>query len=293
MAREKHGNRLQERRFAASRVASPCNSTAIAFVRGLWRWRWDDAINDTLRLLPRDTTIVLYIDLAALYYDEDLRPIRRDAENEWENLADFEDNFNVRLQDLKNLVDADIEGWNLFVLGGLEHLDGLRDELDDLDYDEDEIRGVEVWLDGAADWEALAFLPGGVVLAAENQSTMEDVPRRRDSESSSKYDEVGDIVSDFPDDILVRLAMCHRGRGCLLGIGLQKKGSDEMTLVNITLFEDEEDAEDAEEDRRDDIEDDDFPHECGGAAVDRSGLKVPFEIVCEMDSFNSYVNFHY
>ena len=67
---------------------------------------------------------------------------------------------------------------------------------------------------------------------------MEDVLRRRERESSSKYDEVGDFISDLPDDILVWLAMCPRGRGCLLGTGLQKKGSDEMTLVNITLFED-------------------------------------------------------
>ena len=246
------------------------------------------AIEDMMRLLPRDAEGVLYIDVAALYDDDDLRPMRRDAEDEWED-TDFEDNFDIELEDLSAVVFGEPDGYDLFLLVGLGDLDDLRDELDDLDYDEDEIRDVEVWIDTSRSWEAVAFLDGGRVLIAEYEDTMEDVLRRMERESSSLYDEVEDIASDIPNGVLVVVVEC--GSDCLSANALQKEGSDELKYVQIALYEDEDDAEDREEDGKDDIEDDNIPSDCKDADVDRSGRKVTYEIVCEIDFFDYFVEF--
>ncbi|MCY4624660.1 MAG: hypothetical protein OXC99_06655 [Chloroflexi bacterium] len=246
------------------------------------------AVEDMLRLLPRDAEGAVYADVAALYDDDDLRPIRRDAEGEWDDTG-FEDDFDIELEDLTYLVYGETDGDDLFLLGGLEDLDDLRDELDDQDYDDDEIRGIEVWIDTSRSWEAVAFLDGGRVLIAEYEDTMEDVLRRMDRGSSSLYDEVEDIVSDTPGGQLVVVTEC--GSDCLAASSLEKAGSDEMKLVQTALYEDEDDAEDQEDDLKDDIEDDDLPRDCDDADVDRSGPVVTFEMVCELDFFEFFTRF--
>lgn len=244
-------------------------------------------IEDMLRLLPRDAEGAFYIDVAALY-DDDLRSIRRDAEDDWED-AELEDEFGIELEDFTEVVFGETDGDDLFMLYGLDDLDDLRDELDDLDYDDDEIRGVEVWIDTSRYWEAVAFLDGGRVLIAEYEETMEDVLRRMERESSSLYDEVEDIVSDLPGGVLALVRPC--GSDCLLASALQKRGSDDMKLVQIALYEDEDDAEDEEDDIQDDIDDDDIPTNCDDAGVDRSGRKVTFEMVCDLEAFKFFARF--
>ncbi len=246
------------------------------------------AVEDMLRLLPRDAEGAVYADVSALYDDDDLRPIRRDAEDEWDN-AGFEDDFDIELEDITYVVFGEVDGNDLFLLGGLEDLDDLRDELDDQDYDDDDIRDIEVWIDTSRSWEAVAFLDGGRVLIAEYEDTMEDVLRRLDRGSSSLYDEVEDIVSDVPGGQIVVVTEC--GSDCLAASSIEKTGSDEMKLVSVALFEDEDDAEDQEDDFKDDIEDDDLPSDCDDGDVDRSGEVVTFEMVCELDFFDFFLRF--
>ena len=248
------------------------------------------AIVDMMRILPRGAEGVVYLDIAALYDDDDLRPLQRGAEGEWGNTG-FEDAFGIELADLTEVVFSETDGYSVFLLVGLEDLVGLRDELDDLDYDEDEIEGVEVWIDTSRSWEALAFLDGDRVLIAENEETMEDVLRQITRESSSLFHEIEHIVPEVPSGVLVVVTDC--GRDCLAASALQKKSSDEMTYVQISLYEDEDDAEDAEEDAKDDIEDDDLPSDCSDADVNSKGPKVTYELVCNLDFFDFFINFDF
>ena len=248
-----------------------------------------DALNDMLRLLPDDADGAVFFDVSALYDDDDLRRLRRDAEDEWES-ADFEDEFGIDLDNLSYVVYGETEGDDLFLLGGLEDLDGLRDELDGLDDDDDEIRDTEVWIDDSRQWEAVAFLDGGVVLIAEYEDTMEDALRQRDRESSSLYSEVEEIVSDLPGGVIARVTDC--GSDCLGGMAIEKAGSDDMKFLQVLLYEDEDDAEDTEDDFKDDLEDDDLPGTCRDADVDRDGRKVTFEMVCDTNYFRILVNFN-
>ena len=248
------------------------------------------AIVDMMHLLPREAAGVVYVDVAALYDDDDLRPLQRGAEGEWVN-AGFEDAFGIELEGLTEVVFSETDGYSVFLLVGLEDLVDLRDELDDLDYNEDEIEGVEVWIDTSRSWEALAFLDGDRVLIAENEETMEDVLRQITRESSSLYHQIEHIVPEVPSGVLVVVTDC--GRDCLAASALQKKSSDEMTYVQISLYEDEDDAEDAEEDAKDDIEDDDLPSNCSDAEVNRKGPKVTYELVCDLDFFDFFINFDF
>ena len=246
------------------------------------------AIGDMMRILPRGAEGVVYLDIAALYDDDDLRPLQRGAEGEWGN-AGFEDAFGIELADLTEVVFSETDGYSVFLLVGLEDLVGLRDELDDLDYDEDEIEGVEVWIDTSRSWEALAFLDGDRVLIAENEETMEDVLRQITRESSSLYHQIEHIVPEVPCGVLVVVTDC--GRDCLAASALQKEDSDEMKYVQIALYEDEDDAEDAEEDAKDDI--DDLPSDCSDADVNSKGPKVTYELVCNLDFFDFFINFDF
>ena len=247
-------------------------------------------MGDMMRLLPREAAGVVYVDVAALYDDDDLRPLQIGAEGEWGN-AGFVDAFGIELEDLTEVVFSETDGYSVFLLVGLEDLVDLRDELDDLDYDENEIEDVEVWIDTSRPWEALAFLYGDGVLIAENEETMEDVLRQFTRESSSLYHEVEHIVPEVQSGVLVVVTDC--GRDCLAASALQKKSSDEITYVQISLYEDEDDAEDAEEDAKDDIEDDDLPSNCSDAEVNRKGPKVTYELVCDLDFFDFFINFDF
>jgi hypothetical protein len=248
------------------------------------------SLDDMLRLLPDDADGAVFIDVNALYDDDDLRSLRRDAEDRWDS-TDMEDEFDIDLEDLSYVVYGKTEGDDLFLLGGIEDLDDLRDELDDLDYDEDEIRDTEVWIDTSRQWEAVAFLDGGVVLIAEYEDTMEDALRQRGRESSSLYSEAEEIVSDLPDAVIALVTGC--GRDCLGGMAVEKDGSDDMKLLQVMLHEAREDAEDAEDDFKDDLEDDDLPGSCRDAAVDRDGRKVTFEMACATNYFRILVNFNF
>ena len=232
-------------------------------------------IEDMLRLFPREAAGVVYVDVAALYDDDDLRPLQVGAEGEWEN-AGFEDAFGIELEDLTEVVFSETDGYSVFLLVGL-------------DYDEDEIEDVEVWIDTSRTWEALAFLDGDRVLIAENEETMEDVLRQITRESSSLYHQIEHIVPEVPIGVLVVVTDC--GRDCLAASALQKKSPDEMTYVQISLYEDEDDAEDAEEDAKDDI--DDLPSDCSDADVNSKGPKVTYELVCDLDFFDFFINFDF
>ena len=248
------------------------------------------ALDDMLRLLPDDADGAIFADVNVLYDDDDLRDLRRDTEDEWDS-ADFEDEFDIDLEDLDYVVFGETNGDDLFLLGGLEDLDDLRDELDDLDYDDDEIRDTEVWIDSPRRWEAVAFLDGGAVLIAQYEDTMEDALRQRDRESSSLYSEVEDIVSGLSGAVIALVSSC--GRDCFQASALNKENSDEVKLVQVSLQEDEDEAEDLEDDLKDDIEDDDLPRDCDDADVDRSGREVRFEMVCETDFFRFLVDFDF
>ena len=121
-------------------------------------------VNDFLEMLPRDAEGIVYVNTARLYDDDDWRDQYRSLADGWDN-DDFSSDYGIRLRDLSYIATAEVDSEDVVVLGGLEeaYKDDLRDDLNNQDYDEDEIRGVEVWVDTSESWEAFAFLPNGSV----------------------------------------------------------------------------------------------------------------------------------
>ena len=239
-----------------------------------------------IKMLSGDAESVVYLDVAALEDDDDLSDLRRSVESDW----DF-DSYDIDPRDLDYMAYAEEDGGgDVFLLGGADDRD-LRDELDDRGYDDDEIYGVEVWIDSSSTWEAFAFLSGGAVLIAYYEDDMEDMLRRRDRGGSSLDDEVGDVWRALPSGYLRAVgANCDDvADGCVgLGMSLEKENSREGKLVMLVEFDSERDAERAEDDIEDGWDDRD---DCDDLAVSQSGSRVRAEVVCDLDEFDSLGGF--
>lgn len=235
---------------------------------------------DLMKMLSRDAGGILYVDVAAVDGDDDLRPVRRDLENDWV----FESSYDLDLRDLDYVAFSEEDGGgDVYLLSGVGDLDDLRDELDDLDYDEDEFRGVEVWTDSSRTWEAFAFLPGGAVLIAYYEDDMEDMLRRRDRGGSSLDDDLGGIWRELPSGFMKGVAnSCNFSNCDFVGFSIEKENSREARLVGVFEFESERDADRGVDDIEDDVEGND----CDDFGVRQSGSRVRAEWVCDLDEPN-------
>ena len=239
-----------------------------------------------IKMLSGDAEGVANLDVAALEGDDGFSDLRRSVESDW----DF-DSYGIDLWDLGYMAYAEEDsGGDVFLLGGADDRD-LRDELDDRGYDDDEIYGVEVWIDSSSTWEAFAFLPGGAVLIAYYEDDMEDMLQRRDRGGSSLDDELGDVWRALPSGYLrAGGANCDDvADGCVgLGLSLEKENAREGKLVMLIEFDSERDAERAEDDIEDNWDDRD---DCDDLAVSQSGSRVRAEVVCDLDEFESLGGF--
>lgn len=238
-----------------------------------------------MQMLSDDAAWVLYLDVAEIDGDDDLRDFRRSLES----IGGFDD-YDVDVRDLDYMaISEEDSGGGVYLLGGVDDRD-LRDELDDRDYYDDDIYGVEVWVDSSSTWEAFAFLPGGAVLIAYSEDDMEDMLRRRDRGGSSLDDELGDVWRDLPSGYmrLVTSAECDYDDCEVFGFSVEKKNSREAKVVGLFEFESERDAERAEEDIEDDTNEDE---DCGDADVKRDGRMVRVEGVCDLDELDPFGGF--
>ena len=238
------------------------------------------ALNDMLKMLPDDSSGMVYVDTAEIFDDDDLRDMQRALESSWSSVSDLEDDFDLDIDDLEYVAAGSADDGRIVLLGGVDDPDDLRDELDDQDYDDDEIEGEEVWINEDRLWEAFAFLDGAVLIT-RYEDDMEDVLERWKEGDDSCHDEVGDIASKLPSGITWSIFDC--GADYMSGTSLEKESDDEVKIHRVRLFDDEDDAEDALDDIEDDIDDDDLPRGCDDAKADRDDDIVQFEMVCDTD----------
>ena len=247
----------------------------------------NDGPEEFMRMLPADTSYILYSDVARIRDDEDLRHLRKAMESAWP----FE-TYYVDFRDV-DYVASSVEGSDsIFFLGGLGDLDGLRDELDELDYDDDEYRDVEIWVGGSSHWGAFAFLPGGNVLAADYEA-VKDLLRRRDRGGASLYDDAGDLWSSLPSGVMRGIYNnCIRAdyTGCdFLGWSIAKENSWDFKYLWTFEFESDRDAARA----LDDIEDDFELRDRDDLRISSDGRRVSGELIYDLDDIVEYARFYY
>ena len=243
--------------------------------------------DDLMRMLSDDAAGILYLDIAEIDGDDDLSNFRRSVERNW-----VFDSYDLDLRDLDYVAFSEEDGGgDVYLLGGVDDRD-LKDELDDQDYDDDEIADVEVWINLSQKWQAFAFLPGGAVLIADDrEDDMEDMLRRRDRQGRSARDhEMGDVWRDLPSGYmrLATSARCAYDDCVAYGFSLKKENSRKVKIVMLFEFDSERDAErggdDMEEDGVGDLD-------CDDVNVRQNGSRVRAEAVCDLDEFDSFSRF--
>ncbi len=116
-----------------------------------------------LRLLAKgEVREYWFLDLASIRADSGLAPLSQNLTDTW-NLwnQDSSDAVGLTLQDAAFAVSLPREA---VFLGGIEDVEGLRETVAGLGYQQQEERGVAYWVNPDQQWESFIFLPNGVVM---------------------------------------------------------------------------------------------------------------------------------
>ena len=103
-----------------------------------------------------------FLDLASIRSDSGLAPLSQNLTDTWNGWnQDSSDEFGVTLQDADFAVS--LPGQAVF-LGGIEDVEGLRETVAGLGYQQQEIAEVVYWINPDQEWESFTFLPNDVVM---------------------------------------------------------------------------------------------------------------------------------
>ena len=116
-----------------------------------------------VRLLAKgDVRQYWFLDLASIRSDSGLAPLSQNLTDTWNGWnQDSSDEFGVTLQDADFAVSLPS---NAVFLGGIEDIEGLRETVAALGYQQQEIAEVVYWINPDQGWESFTFLPNGVVM---------------------------------------------------------------------------------------------------------------------------------
>ncbi len=241
------------------------------------------AAEDFLRMLPGRTDRAVYLDAAALRDDRSLYALG-DSIGRILEVDGLSSEYGVRAEALDYVAFAEVDGGEIYLLGGMDDPDALRDGLYVMDYEEGEVRGVEVWDDGRGDWEAFAFLPGGSVLASGRGDLMREALLLRERGGSSMYDDHGDLVSSLRANVALRITR-ECGFDACIASGLSLRVDPETLATRFAMeFDSERDAARGLGSLVDDL-DDTYGHYCDVAEVRQDGTLVTADVVCAMPLF--------
>ncbi len=237
-----------------------------------------------LKMLPGDARGMLYVNMAQLQEDGDLRYFRRMVEGQLDD--GFSSDYGINPGDVTYIAFAEVDDYDIYVFGGPEDREALRGELRDQGYEEEEIRGIEVWVHASKYWEAFAFLPNGSVLVTEDEGLTEDLLRRRDRGSASLYDEVSDVISPLSTEIaVVASPYCSFSSDCVFeGVSFEKQGSWDFKMKRVFAFGSQANAEDAYNRWVPPL--DTANTYCYNEKLSRDGSSLTYEVICDMQDLD-------
>ena len=116
-----------------------------------------------VRLLANgDVSEYWFLDLASIRSDSGLAPLSQNLTDTWNGWnQDSSDEFGVTLQDAAFAVSLPTQA---VFLGGIEDVEGLRETVAGLGYQQQEEREVVYWINPDKEWESFTFLPNDVVM---------------------------------------------------------------------------------------------------------------------------------
>lgn len=158
-------------------------------------------------------------------------------------------------------------------------LDGVRNELEDRDYDDDEYKGVEVWKD--YEWVALM---GNLIITGSEEAVKDCIKVIKEGEDSLADDrDAGDVMHRLPTGIWLSYSTYETYEDLEAnGYSFGKKDEDTLRMTWVLRFRDEDAAEDAMEEIEDDLaEEPDFKH----VDVDQDGEFVMVTADIDIEDF--------
>ena len=122
-----------------------------------------DDIEYMVRLLAKGNVHdYWFLDLASIRTDPELAPLSQNLTETWNGWnQDISDEFGVTLQDAAFAVS--LPGEAVF-LGGIEDVEGLRETVAGLGYQQQETTDGVYWINPDQKWESFTLLPNGVVM---------------------------------------------------------------------------------------------------------------------------------
>jgi hypothetical protein len=196
--------------------------------------------------LPKDTSYFGFNNIKAVRGDDDLE----DLYKSWKDgVEDMLDKYGIDTDD----VDSDVEGEGARIFSGKFDLDDVRDELDDMDYDDDEYKGVEVW---KSDTEWVALMKNLIIIGAED-GVKDCINVIKEGEDSLKDNKDAKGVMD---KLHSGIGMYYyEGGGYIdieaFGMSFWKKDKDTLGVSMVFKFEDKDAAEDAMDEIEENLED--------------------------------------
>lgn len=241
------------------------------------------SISSIMKKVPKDALAFDFTDIAAVRAEGDLDELYSAFQDDIESECDL---LGISPNDVDRMgVRMDATG-SMEILEGRFDLDGVRNELKDNDYDNNEYDGIETWESDSADqeMEAVALMSGSCIIFASSIDGATDcIDVIKGEEVSLADDEdFSAVVGRLPAGLVEHVYATTGYEGCeAFGVSVTKKDLNSRRLTVVFLFVDE----NAAYDTKDDIERDYKEYyEHDNLEVTLDGRYVVLTVVSNMDT---------
>lgn len=128
-------------------------------------------------LVPEDVEYIARWDIQKVLEGEILEGLDDPDPEDWlEYLTPaFGRTVEVEPYDITTYVKTKIEGWDVEIITGQFEYEDMRDDLDDMNYEEGSYRGYELWTSSLTGWSMALFEEDGFAIFSESESPVKDV----------------------------------------------------------------------------------------------------------------------
>jgi len=205
-----------------------------------------------LARVPADTASLKYVNVKALRNDSDLE----DLYDAWKTRVDSRlETHGVNPGDVNRFASNEALGKRFTLLVGKFDLDVVREDLDDRHFEEDEYRGVEVWVrevGWVTDLDSEVALMGDLIIIGDESGVEACIKVIKSGDASwlSKVD-INDVSSRLPGGLYMEMGKewtsLLAGGFEAYGVSAKKQDSDTLKIAGVAKFDDEDDADEAED----------------------------------------------
>ena len=226
------------------------------------------SVKEIAEITPEGASSLTHINLQAIRNDKELDEIYDSIEGS----GSYEiGGYGIDIGDVNYLAAAD----DIRILRGKFDLEDVRDELEDADFDKEEYKDVEFWLD--EDGEAVA-ISGDKVIYGSKDGVRDYIKVMKGSEESvyEGDDDFRAVIDKLPDGIMTKVfsEYSYEKGTQVMGFVSTKEDEDTLELKGVIKFDDEDDAEDAKSELKQELREtlDDVEVKQNGEFLEYTGM---------------------